>query len=68
MREVYRIAHWLPGGSTHYVDSASNPIEERYEFVGRIAEDHVREIYRFKQIGPSTQNPIRYFQPGETLA
>ncbi|WP_143542972.1 hypothetical protein [Rhodococcus sp. NCIMB 12038] len=35
VREVYRIAQWLPGGSTHYVDSALTPLEDRYEFVGR---------------------------------
>lgn len=66
VREVYRIAQWLPGGSTHYVDSALNPLEDRYEFVGTIADDEVRSMYRFKQIGPSTQNPIRYFEPGDT--
>lgn len=66
VREVYRIAQWLPAGSTHYVDSAMTTPKDRFEFVGDIAEDEVREMYRFKQIGPSTQNPIRYFKPGDT--
>jgi uncharacterized protein len=63
VQEVYRIASWFPAGST--LSTRDHEInEERYEFVGSIAEGSVRDRYLQKSVRsyfpPGSQNPIRY--------
>lgn len=61
VREVYEIAEWMRAGSTMYtdpdrdVDSAG-----RYEFVGRLAPDPVRKLYRWKSVA-------RLYKPGRRI-
>ena len=63
VQEVYEIAGWFRGGSTLYTrDDTDSP--DRWEFVGRIAPDSVRDRYHFKSVRShlprGAQNPIRY--------
>lgn len=75
VREVYEIAAWLPSGSTMTalgtVSNVADPEvppesqpSNRFEFVGRIAEDKIRNRYLGKSVrdhfSASSQNPIRY--------
>ncbi len=65
VREVYRITQWLPSGSTFRADRPTGgPAEERWEFVGVVAEDKVRKKYLnrsvAKHIPKHSQNPILY--------
>lgn len=68
VREVYRIAAWLPDGSTLRVDDADRERdiepERRYEFVGTIAEDKVRRRYIDRNVAAyfprGAANPIKY--------
>jgi hypothetical protein len=66
IREVYRVQAWLPGGSTfnHRWDGRRVRRDDRKEFVGVIAEDHVRKRYVGGYVGdkfkPGSQNPITY--------
>ncbi len=66
VREVYRIAAWLPHGATMLAARPGfkeNPREGRYEFVGTVAEPEVRDRYRNRTIPEpprGAQNPIRY--------
>lgn len=75
VREVYEIAAWLPAGSTMTgLGTVHNKVEielpptptssNRFEFVGRIAEDSLRKCYLGKSVRnyfpASSQNPIRY--------
>lgn len=67
VREVYLIAQWLPAGSTMYAGGeASGPVD-RYEFVGRIADDEVRSHYRWRSVAhlypKGAANPIMYVGP-----
>lgn len=64
--EVYEIAEWLPAFSTmmnHRVDN-SEELKNRYEFVGRISSDDIRNKYKDKSVAnifsKGEQNPIRY--------
>lgn len=51
IREVYRVAAWLPAGSTFYINpSRDHEPHGRFEFVGTIAEDAVRNRYRWKSV------------------
>jgi len=55
IREVYKIAQWLPAGSTAYFtrdlnDPEKATAEGRMEFVGVIAEDSVRNRYINKSV------------------
>jgi uncharacterized protein len=69
VQEVYQIQAWVQAGSTFYStrqpDTVTN--EERWEFVGNIAEDSVRKRYLYKSLGErlsdGAQNPIAYFGP-----
>ena len=79
IREVYRIAAWLPANSTMTaLGSTSNisggeqigddiELGDRYEFVGRLAESAVRKRYVGKSVRhyliPGSQNPIKYVTP-----
>jgi hypothetical protein len=68
VREVYRIAAWLPDGSTLRVDDVDRKRdiepERRYEFVGAIAEDDVRRRYVDRNVAAyfprGAANPIKY--------
>lgn len=56
--EVYRIDEWLPAGQ----DEASESESDRYQFVGHLANDELRERYKWQLVVDLTQgqNPIRY--------
>lgn len=66
IREVYEITDWLEGGSTfvHQRDGRRHAWEERWEFVGTIADDSVRKRYVNTYVGDlfqqGAQNPIKY--------
>lgn len=65
VREVYRITHWLPSGSTFRSDiPTGDPRDGRWEFVGVVAEEKVRKKYLnhsvAKYISAHSQNPILY--------
>jgi len=79
IREVYQVAKWLPAESTLYLDPNRNfEPNDRLEFVGKIAEDKVRDKYRWHSVAelykPGAVNPIMYVGPAfpkplaETLA
>jgi len=64
IQEVYEIKGWFKANSTY---NSRKPeqiavLEERWEFVGRIAEDDIRTKYRYKDVSKymGMQNPIRY--------
>jgi hypothetical protein len=66
VREVYKITKWLPGGSTFNTRWPHEPLEEtnRWEFVGIIAEEELRQRYINRYVGhlftQGAQNPITY--------
>jgi hypothetical protein len=71
VREVYRITHWLPAGSTFNSRFAGRGLREpdRSEFVGTIAEDSIRRRYINRYVGhlftQGAQNPISYVNLGK---
>lgn len=64
VREVYEIAQWFPAGTTAYFTREVEPVEGRWEFVGRIADEITRKRYVLKSVSEffphGTANPIRY--------
>ena len=66
IREVYRLERWLPAGSTFNTRYNGRGIKNpaRWEFVGTIAEDGVRDHYINRYVGhlfpPGARNPISY--------
>jgi hypothetical protein len=66
VREVYRITHWHPSGSTF--NSRRGGLRgresDRWEFVGTLAEDKIRYRYVNRYVGhlftQGAQNPIAY--------
>ncbi len=56
--EVYRIDKWLPAGQGEALESESG----RYQFVGHLASDVLRERYKGQLVTGlfNGQNPIRY--------
>lgn len=56
--EVYRIDEWLPAGQ----GEALEPEGGRYQFVGHLANDELRERYKGQSVADLAQgqNPIRY--------
>jgi hypothetical protein len=66
VREVYSITHWLPGGSTFNArwKGRATQREDRWEFVGTIAEPTIRDRYINRYVGhlftQGAQNPISY--------
>ena len=66
VREVYQIAQWLPAGSTFNNRNRGKQVTraQRWEFVGTIAEDSVRQRYLNRYVGhlftQGAQNPIAY--------
>ncbi|MFG0294030.1 MAG: hypothetical protein ACF8MJ_12870 [Phycisphaerales bacterium JB050] len=73
VREVYRIATWLPSGSTMRLRDAATEgrapdREGRWEFVGEVADDEIRKRYLGKSVAayfpPGNQNPVKYVNAG----
>lgn len=65
VREVYQVADWFPGGTTFMQREEDGAwAKDRYEFVGRIADETVRQKYRLKNVAhfflKGCQIPIRY--------
>ncbi len=66
VREVYAIKRpWLPAGSTYFARRPNGYLSrDRWEFVGTVAEDRIRNKYRGKYVGhyfkQGAQNPIAY--------
>lgn len=68
IREVYQVAAWLPAESTLYLDPNRNfEPSDRLEFVGKIAEEKVRQKYRWRSVAhlykPGAAFPIMYVGP-----
>jgi uncharacterized protein len=69
VQEVYRIEAWFRAGSTFYGTRELETVaaEDRWEFVGGIADEATRKRYIYKSIGErlsdGAQNPIAYFGP-----
>lgn len=66
VREVYRITGWLPGGSTFAAQNRGRRTRrpDRWEFVGTLAEERIREKYINAYVGHyfsrGARNPIVY--------
>jgi len=66
VREVYSITTWLPAGSTFNYRYGGRSCDRgsRWEFVGVLAEERLREMYRNRYVGhffpPGAQNPVSY--------
>jgi uncharacterized protein len=67
VHEIYKIREWLPAGTTQYKTRPEINYyadKERWEFVGEIAEETIREKYLLKSVEEyfpnHAQNPIRY--------
>jgi len=72
IQEVYEIAGWFKAGTTYSVREknelvkreAGDKIDGRYEFVGNLAPQIIRDKYKYKSIGDIFQqgnsNPIMY--------
>lgn len=64
VQEVYEVRGWYPNNSTFNTRKPDEAeiSEERWEFVGRIAESAVRSKYLYKDVSDymGTHNPIRY--------
>src|SRR5205085_1751961 len=57
IREVFEIHEWLPSGSTEH---SFGPSPNRYEFIGAVAPDKVRDKYIGKRMPERFfGNPIR---------
>lgn len=56
--EVYKIAAWFPAETTlRSVETPSENVENRLEFVGKIAPEKIREKYIGKKV-ETQQNPV----------
>lgn len=71
VQEVYEILNWYEAGKTlnvrknfKYIERADDAIEGRYEFIGNIAPDEIRNKYKYKSVEHYFQkgnsNPILY--------
>lgn len=64
VKEVYEIDQWHPELSTEYKNRQMKhtKLKNRFEFVGKVASDDIREKYVGKQMPEMhAQNPIRYY-------
>jgi hypothetical protein len=63
VHEVYKIREWLPAGTT-FNTRGDLTDDNRWEFVGEVAEEKIREKYLYKSVEKylpdHAQNPIRY--------
>lgn len=72
IQEVYEIINWYKAGTTFSVRQGNENIkrgkldglETRYEFIGNLAPEHIREKYRYKSVEHyfkrGNSNPIMY--------
>jgi hypothetical protein len=66
VREVYQIRQWFPAGSTFYATRERKDVKykNRWEFVGTVAPDGIRDKYLGTSVGryfhPRARNPIQY--------
>ena len=60
VKEVYEIENWFDELTTEYEFRKPNPTGKRYEFVGKVAEEKIREKYIGKFL-PTGRNTIQYF-------
>ena len=64
IQEVYTILAWFDGGTT-FTSRDNPPMQGRREFVGRIAEEKIRNKYLYMSIEhlfqKGAQNPVKYF-------
>jgi hypothetical protein len=64
VRQVYKVAQWLPAGSTFSTRDEDLRDPERWEFVGTVAEDRIRSKYIDGSVthyfGRSVQSPFVY--------
>lgn len=66
IKEVYKVKEWLPAGMIlrPTLPDAETPAD-RFEFVGEIAEENIRDKYIEKSIAnlyrKGESNPIKYF-------
>lgn len=72
IKEVYKIDGWLPAGSIPRPALADAEVPaDRYEFVGKAAEDEIREKYIGKSIAylyrKGDASPVKYFFNKEFL-
>lgn len=60
--EAYRVAGWFPTGLVMRQDENFVPAGGRYEFVGNLASEEVRNRYSGRLVGDlfHGQNPVRY--------
>lgn len=68
IREVYQVAAWLPAESTLYLDpNRDNEHSDRFEFVGKIADEEIRQKYRWCSVAHLYKRgaafPIMYVGP-----
>lgn len=66
IKEVYKIENWLPAGSIPRPTLPDAEVPEgRYEFVGEVAEEEIRDKYIGKSMAnlyrKGEANPIKYF-------
>lgn len=69
--EVYTIACWLPAGTSYSyriekLDELEDGLQKRYEFIGNIAPDKIRDKYVNKNVSDlfktGNRNPIMYIK------
>ncbi len=65
VREVYKPVAWVPCGTVMMPNGETHgPMQERWEFVGKLAEDEVRRKYRYRSVAhyftEHSQNVIQY--------
>jgi hypothetical protein len=67
VREVYEVTGWVPGGCSIRADDLKGRRPRgkgRWEFVGVVAEDKIRDRYLGKSVAKyfkkGAQNPLKY--------
>lgn len=64
IQEVYSVIQWLEAGKTFNTRKEENALEDRFEFIGNIADPEIREKYKFKSVEhyfkKGNANPIMY--------
>jgi hypothetical protein len=66
VEEVYEIGHWQPALTARYTTRTLDPAiaKGRWEFVGAVAPDAIRQRYRGKSVSSyftrGAQNPVAY--------
>jgi hypothetical protein len=64
IQEVYAIKTWLKAGESMNIRGRVENIDDRVEFIGNIAEEEIRQKYKFKSVESffrkGNANPIMY--------